>query len=320
MLKDEKKALITGANGQLGQEIIKEFKKKFVVIPTDTYNLDITNKKEVETFFTKEKPDVIVHCAAWTNVDAAAEDPEGAMKVNGEGTKNLCEAAKKIGAKVIYISTNEVFDGKKGSSYIESDETGSTTPYGRSKLAGEKYCQEILGESCIVTRTSWLYSPGSGVNFPNKIIKKAWEQGFLKVVDDEISTPTYAPDLARAIKKLTEKNPTGIFHLVNEGQASRYNWAKLVLKLTHLENIYIEPIKLKDFERPSKPPEHCVLKNDRAAKLGIKLRDWKDACTEYVERSSLSSYNRKITYRVGVKRRRKRSYLNRKAQYARVPK
>src|SRR4030043_476607 len=169
------KVLITGANGQLGQEIIKEFKKKFVVIPTDTYNLDITNKKEVETFFTKEKPDVIVHCAAWTNVDAAVEDPEGAMKVNGEGTKNLCEAFRRVHRRqttdhgpqttddsrqwtvdrrpaLVYISTNEVFDGRKKTPYTESDKPNPINPYAKSKLVGEKYCQKILGPGCIIAR------------------------------------------------------------------------------------------------------------------------------------------------------------------------
>jgi dTDP-4-dehydrorhamnose reductase len=282
MSKDKNKLLVTGAEGQLGQEVVKLFKQDWIVIPTDTSSLNITDKAQVQEVFNKEKPNLIIHCAAWTNVDAAAQNPEAAVKVNGEGTRNICEAAKELGAKVVYISTNEVFDGKKKTHYIEEDKPNPINPYAKSKLEGEKYCQEILGSRCIIVRSSWLYGPGSKNNFPNKIINKAREVGSLKVTADEIATPTYTPDLARAVKSLAEKEVSGIFHLVNEGQASRYDWAKQIIKEKKID-IPITPIKLEDYPRPSKPPLHGVLANVKARKLGIVLRNWKDACREYLD-------------------------------------
>jgi len=307
------KVLITGANGQLGQELVKVFQKDWVVVATDTPNLDITNKDLVEEVIGKEKPDIIIHCAAWTNVDAAAENPEGAMRVNGEGTRNLCEAIKKVNGRqttdnrrqtidyrpqtmdhsgqwtvdrrpiFVYISTNEVFDGEKKTPYTEDDEPNPINAYGESKVAGEQYCQEILGENCLTVRSSWLYGPASENNFPNKILKKAEEQGFLGVTSDEVAVPTYAPDLAKGIKELVKKGAGGIFHLVNEGQASRYDWAKEVLEEKNL-NVPIEPISLDDFPRPSKPPKYSALANIKARKLGVTLRDWREASKEYLSR------------------------------------
>jgi dTDP-4-dehydrorhamnose reductase len=282
MSKDKNKVLITGAGGQLGQEIVKVFEKDWVVIPTDNHNLDITDEKHVQKVLTKEKPNLIIHCAAWTNVDAAAENSDSAMKVNGEGTKIICEAAKSIGATVVYISTNEVFDGKKKTSYTEEDKPNPINPYAKSKLAGEKYCQEILGSSCIIIRSSWLYGPGSKNNFPNKIINKAREVGSLKVTSDEIATPTYTSDLAKAIKELVEKDIAGVFHLVNSGQASRYEWAKEIINDKKII-VPITPMKLDDYPRASKPPKYSALSTEKAKKLGIALRNWKNACREYLD-------------------------------------
>jgi len=267
----------------LGQELVKVFQKDWIVVATDTHNLDITNKKQVREVIKEERPNLVIHCAAWTNVDAAAENPEGAMKVNGEGTKNICEAAKKVGAKVGYISTNEVFDGRKKTPYTEDDEPNPINAYGESKVAGEQYCQEILGEDCLIVRSSWLYGPVSKNNFPSKILKKAEEQGFLKVTSDEVAVPTYAPDLAKGIKELVKKGAGGIFHLVNEGQASRYDWAKQIIQEKNL-NVPIEPISLGDFQRPSKPPKYSALANTKAKKIGVVLRDWRAACKEYLQK------------------------------------
>ncbi len=286
MPSDKKKVLITGAKGQLGQELVAVFKKDCSVISTDNDSLDITDPATSNKFISRGKPDWIIHCAAWTNVDAAAENPKVAMKVNVGGTENICKAAKKVGAKVIYISTNEVFDGGKQTPYTEEDKTNPINPYGESKLKGEKRCQEILGDGCVIIRSSWLYGPASKTNFPNKIIEKAKEQGYLKVVDDEVATPTYTRDLAKGIKKLVEKKVGGIFHLVNEGGASRFEWAKEILEMENLK-VPIEPIKLDDFQRASKPPKHSVLSNTRAKKLGVVLHDWKQANKEYLQKTKV---------------------------------
>src|SRR3989344_5239148 len=156
--------LVTGASGQLGQDLVEAFEKNWEVVPTDQDNLDITNFSQVEAVLTKEKPDWIIHAAAWTDVEACAENPEKALLINGEGTRNVALAAKKIGAKMIYISTNEVFDGKKKVPYVEADKPNPINPYGVSKLAGEKYTQEILGKDSLIVRTAWLYGSGSRIN------------------------------------------------------------------------------------------------------------------------------------------------------------
>ncbi|OGY21676.1 MAG: dTDP-4-dehydrorhamnose reductase [Candidatus Woykebacteria bacterium GWB1_45_5] len=299
MSSGKKKILVTGANGQLGQEIVRVFEKDWAVIASDTNNLDITNKSQVKQVINKEKPVLVIHCAAWTNVDAAVENPEGAMRVNGDGTRNICEAFRKVQGRqttdhggqltvdyrpiFVYISTNEVFDGEKKTPYREEDKPNPINSYGKSKLAGEKYCQAILGKNCLIARSSWLYGPASENNFPNKILRKAKEQGFLKVTSDEVATPTYAPDLAKGVRELVKKNALGIFHLVNEGQTSRYDWAKQIVKEKKL-NVSVEPIKLGSFSRPSKPPKYSVLANTRAKKVGVVLRDWQQASREYLSK------------------------------------
>jgi dTDP-4-dehydrorhamnose reductase len=277
------KILITGAKGQLGQELVKQFSQDYEVVAKDLDELDITQKQDVMDLFENEKPAWVIHCAAWTNVEAAAKDPAAAFAVNEIGTRNICEAADQVAAKVVYISTNEVFPGEKKEGYTEDEPTGPINPYAKSKLAGEQACREVLGESCVIARTSWLYGPASQNNFPNKILARAAQQGFLKVTADEFATPTYAPDLAKALKELVKKDVSGVYHLVNEGSASRHEWAREIIKEKGLK-VPVEPIKLSDFERASTPPPNAVLLNTKAKSLGIVLRDWKLANKEYLQK------------------------------------
>lgn len=280
------KILITGANGQLGQELIKVLEKFAEIIPTDTHNLDITDAKQVNEFLKKEKPDWIINSAAYTDVEGAAENPEKANLINGEGTKNLAHVAREVNAKLVYISTNEVFSGEKTDSYNEEDETGPLNPYAESKLLGEKYVQEILHTQFLILRTSWLYGPASKINFPNKIISRALETGKLSVVDDEVAVPTYTPDLANWIGELIKQNRVGIFHLVNDGSASRYDWAKQIIEEKKID-VPLERAKLADYPRKSKPPKHSVLSNEKAKNLGLRFRSWQEASNEYLESLSI---------------------------------
>ena len=274
------KILVTGASGQLGQDLVEAFEKNWEVVPTDQDNLDITNPAQVEAVLTKEKPDWVIHAAAWTDVEACAENPEKALLINGEGTRNVALAAKKIGAKMIYISTNEVFDGKKKVPYVEADKPNPINPYGVSKLAGEKYTQEILGKDSLIVRTAWLYGSGSRINFPSKILDRA-KRGALEVVDDEISTPTYAQDLAKWIKELVARNESGVFHLVNNGSASRYDWAEQIVADKRLE-VSLKRSRLADYRRLSSPPKYSVLSNKKAKVLKLKMRSWQEASQEYL--------------------------------------
>lgn len=274
------KVLITGADGQLGQELVEVF-SDWEVVSTDFHNLDITKKDQVVESFQKDEPDWVIHAAAWTDVEGCAEDPEKALFINGQGTRNIAEAAKQVGAKVVYISTNEVFDGKRSEPYTETDQTNPINPYAVSKLVGEKAITEILGDDGVIVRTSWVYGPKGKSNFPLKIIAAADKLGELKVVDDEIAVPTYAPDLAKAVFDLVKKEPSGIYHLVNDGSASRYNWAEQILKEKKL-GVKISRTKLADYQRLSTPPKNAVLSNEKAKDLGIKMRAWQNASKEYL--------------------------------------
>lgn len=276
------KVLITGASGQLGQELVREFNKGFQTLSTTTSELDVANQPQVREIITRAKPDVIINSAAYTDVEGCAKNPSKANLINGEGTKNLAEAADQVGAKLVYISTNEVFDGYSLKPYTEEDKVNPINAYGKSKLLGEDYCRKILTGSCLIIRTSWLYGPGSTVNFPNKIIKKAKETGKLLVVDDEVATPTYAPDLAVWVLQLVSKGQSGLFHLVNDGSASRYDWAVQIMADLNLK-VPIARAKLADYQRLSNPPKHSVLANDKAKKTGISFRKWEAASKEYVE-------------------------------------
>ncbi len=271
---------ITGGRGQLGRELEGALKQTHQVIvprgPRDPA-YDVTQAHVVQAT-ADLAPDLVIHTAAMTDVDACARDPDAAFRVNAEGTRNVALACQRAHAAMLYISTNEVFDGKKDSPYRESDEPRPINPYGASKLAGERYVQMLLDRFYIV-RTAWLYARG-GNKFPDKIIAAAKRNGRLSVVADEFGNPTYVPDLARAITQLIETNHSGVYHLVNEGVASRYDWAKRVLELKGLD-VPITRIKLADYKRDSTPPPYSALANLAAAALGIRLRNWQDALEDF---------------------------------------
>ncbi len=288
---------ITGGRGQLGRELQGALKRTHQTTALARPDFDITETSIVQKI-ADLAPDLVIHTAAMTDVDACARDPDAAFRVNALGTQNVALACQSARAPMLYVSTNEVFDGTQESPYLESDEPRPINPYGVSKLAGERYVQMLLDRFYIV-RTAWLYALG-GNKFPDKIIAAAEEargrrspkrsggdRAPLRVVDDEFGNPTYAPDLARAIARLIETNHRGdlghfgVYHLVNEGVASRYAWAKRVLELKGLD-IPITPIKLADYTRDSTPPPYSALANFRAATmLDIKLRKWEDALEDF---------------------------------------
>ena len=284
------KIVVTGAKGQLGQELVKQFSDAgHNVVGYGSDQLDVTNAQQVMEQISTEKPDWVVHAAAWTKVDAAAENPDAAMAVNGQGARNVADACKAAGVRLVYISTNEVFAGEAGKTYTETDEPDPINAYGRSKLAGEVAVQEVLPvDEWVIARVSWLYGPTSEVNFPNKIIAAADKNGSLKVVDDEVSTPTYCPDVAEALLQVMDKQLSGILHLVNEGYGSRYDWAKEVMVQSGREDVPVEPIKLADFKRASTPPPHAVLLNTAAKERRIVLPEWTESNRRYCQLAQAS--------------------------------
>ena len=247
---------------------------------SDLPEFDITRVEQVRSTIGAAVPDVVIHCAAFTDVDGCARDPEKAQLVNAIGTRNVAAACAEYGVAMVLLSSNEVFDGRSPVPYIETDEPAPINPYGQSKLAAEQLTRELL-ERHFIVRTSWMYAAG-GVNFVH-IIRQLAESGEpLAIVTDELGVPTYAPDLARAILELVEIAPHGTYHLVSAGQTSRYGLARKVLDLSGYRSVPIRPILLEDYERASLPPRNGVLQNRAAATLCISLRPWEAALQQFL--------------------------------------
>jgi dTDP-4-dehydrorhamnose reductase len=271
--------IITGHKGQLGRALWRILESDHSLLGMDLPEHDITNGTMTAQTVKAFRPDVILHPAALTDVDRCAREPELALRVNGLGTQNLALACLKVGAVLLTVSTNEVFDGAKGAPYYEYEAPNPINAYARSKLAAEFYTRLHLQRFYIV-RTAWLYAPG-GNNFPSKIIAAADKHGCLRVVADEISNPTYAPDLAQAIVNLIQTGHYGIYHLTNSGICSRYEYTRAILALAGREDVPLEPITSDQWPRASSPPLHCALHNFAGAALGVTLRPWRTALEEY---------------------------------------
>lgn len=273
---------ITGCKGQLGRALYAAL-AEHTLSGCDLPELDITDRQAIGTAIADFAPDVVIHAAAWTDVDGCARDPERAYCVNALGTQNVALACAASGAAMVYVSTNEVFDGEAREPYREWDPPCPINPYARSKAAGEWFVRHLLTRFYIA-RTAWLYAPG-GRNFsnPHRIVQLADERGALKVVTDEVSNPTYAPDLAAAIAALIQTEAYGVYHLTNTGYCSRYDFVREVLRISGREHIPVEPITLGDFQRASTPPCFAPLINTAAAALGITLRPWQEALEEFLK-------------------------------------
>jgi dTDP-4-dehydrorhamnose reductase len=273
------RVFITGYKGQLGR-VLYAAMAKHTLAGCDLPELDITDREAIGAAIADFSPDVVIHTAAWTDVDGCARDPEKAYRANALGTQNVALACAASDAAMVYISTNEVFDGTATEPYREWDPLHPINPYARSKAGGEWFVRHLLNRFYIV-RISWLYAHG-GRNFsnPHRIIQLADELGALRVVTDEVSSPTYAPDLAAALADLIHTRAYGVYHLTNAGYVSRYDYVREVLRLSGREDVPIEPVTLDDFERASIPPRFAPLANTAAAALGIRLRHWKEALEE----------------------------------------
>lgn len=272
--------LVTGANGQLGREISRQFGAQHELILTDIDSLDITNHNQVRNLFAQTKPQAVIHCAAYTNVDGAEADFDGAFKVNVIGSQNLASQCLEYGARMVYVSTDYVFDGETNSPYCEYSPTNPQSVYGKTKLMGEAVVQKIVSRHYIV-RTAWLY--GEGNNFVRTMLRLAQEKDNLQVVNDQIGSPTYTKDLAQTIFRLLATDAYGIYHASCNGQCSWYDFA---VKIFELKNVHIavQPVPTAAFPRPAKRPRHSVLKNYMLEMtIGDTMRNWEEALKEYLE-------------------------------------
>ncbi|RIK37482.1 MAG: dTDP-4-dehydrorhamnose reductase [Chloroflexi bacterium] len=273
--------LLIGSRGQLGRALEDMYCASSGVRVTtgNRPQLDIANPAIAEQIAALA-PDVVVNCAAWTDVDAAESNPEQAYAVNALGPHYLAEGCRRCGAMLVQVSTNEVFAGEPGRIYREYDEPQPGSVYARTKLGGERAVIQRL-DRFIIARTAWLFGPG-GTNFPSKITAAADKYGALRVVRDEWGNPTYAPDAAAAIAQLIDWGWSGIYHIVNQGQASRFEFAQIVLQASGRGHIPLTPISHAEWPRATQPPLHAVLANQAAAALGIQLRPWQEAVKEYL--------------------------------------
>jgi len=280
--------LITGSKGQLGNEIrvLAEDYPDYDFIYTDVEELDITNQLKVEAFFVEHKPQAIINCAAYTAVDKAETNEATAYLINATAVENLSKSAASVGALMVQISTDYVFDGKSYLPYNESDITNPLSAYGRTKLAGENAVFKFAGNG-LVLRTAWLYS-AFGNNFVKTMTKYGIERDELKVVFDQVGTPTYARDLAKAILDIipsaAQHSGTELFHYSNEGVASWYDFAKIVIAFSGI-NCNIKPILTEEYTLPATRPCFSVLNKSKikdAYKITIPY--WSDSVKDCIQR------------------------------------
>ena len=266
------KLLITGAAGQLGKDLVLSAQKSgHQVIATIHADLDITDKSQVDRVVGEAKADAIIHAAAWTAVDACESDPQRAMSVNRDGTANIVSAARKSGSRVIYISTDYVFDGTKPTPYIESDLPNPQSVYGASKLAGEQQLDLTTDQ---IVRISWVCGE-HGANMVKTILRLAATNPTLTFVDDQIGSPTFTSDAAPMIIEMATARLAGIWHVTNQGSTSWFGFARDVLTCAGLDadRVIATTTKLLQPARPAKRPTNSVLDNAQMRKANLSLLD-----------------------------------------------
>jgi dTDP-4-dehydrorhamnose reductase len=270
--------LLIGANGMLGKDIVQEWKDD-ELIPATLQDADIRSYEQVERLITATRPEWIVLTAAYTDVDGSERDPEAAFAVNGKGTEHVANVAQKYGAKVLYISTDYVFDGQGTRPYEPADPIAPINVYGESKARGEQALQASLRDWCIV-RTSWLFG-ASGSSFPEKILRAAETRPELSVVSDQVGSPTYTRDLAAAIRALVRADARGFVSVTNSGTCSWFEFAQEILRQAGKNNS-VKPIDTVQAARAAKRPAYSVLSSAALHALGITVRHWRDALPPYL--------------------------------------
>lgn len=271
--------LVTGAYGQLGREVARQGYKHELIL-TDYDTLNITDVVAVATHMRYIKPDAVIHCAAYTNVDGAETDEDGAFRVNVVGTQNLAAGCLENSARMVYVSTDYVFDGTGKKAYREFDAVNPQTIYGRTKWQGEEMVRQLLGRHYIV-RTAWLY--GEGSNFVRTMLNPANEQATLRVVQDQIGSPTSTVDLTTVIFKLLQTEGYGTYHATCQGYCSWYEFACEIFRQSG-KKIKIEPVATAEFPRPAKRPAYSVLDNYMLRMtIGDPVRTWQEALQDYLK-------------------------------------
>ena len=279
------RVLVSGAGGQLGQDVVAVFAHHEVTAVTHA-QLDVTDRDQVLGAITTLRPHAIVHCAAWTAVDACESDPDRAFAANALAVRHVAEGARRVGAHVCHLSTDYVFDGTKATPYAEWDAPAPRSVYGASKLAGERE----LDTDATIVRTSWVCGFG-GANMVKTILRIAAQQPALSFVDDQIGHPTFTADLALTIRRLVIDRRPGVFHVTNQGAVSWYEFARAVMGAAGLDPDRVSPISTSrlDPPRPAPRPANSVLDNAALRLSGLPLlRDFREPLGELVTRLASS--------------------------------
>lgn len=277
------KVLVTGVKGQLGYDVVKELEKRnHIAIGTDIEEMDITDKNAVMDYIEKSDVDAVIHCAAYTAVDNAEDNVELCTKINVEGTENIAQACKAVDAKMIYISTDYVFDGQGTDFRNPDDECCPLNVYGLTKYQGEQAVQSILDKYYIV-RISWVFGV-NGKNFIKTMLKLGETHDKLTVVDDQIGSPTYTYDLARLLVDMVETDKYGVYHATNEGTCSWYEFACEIFKQAGMNKVSVSPVDSSAYPAKAKRPSNSRMSKDKLDEMGFeRLPHWQDAVGRYLE-------------------------------------
>ncbi len=279
-----RKILVIGAKGMLGRDLVEALQSSFPVDEItgwDVEEIDIQEEKNTITRIRNFGPAVIINVAAYTDVDGCELNEKKAFAVNAEGMKHVVLGAAACEAKVVALSTDYIFDGKKGGPYLEEDPPHPLNVYGRSKWKGEQYVQELAKDALII-RTQWLYGK-HGRNFVASVLRQAREKTVLQVVNDQRGSPTYTVDLSRAISLLIEREARGIFHVANSDTCTWFDYAQTILKLSGVEGVKVIPISSKELAYPAARPAYSVLDTEKLKReMGLTLRPWTEALKDYL--------------------------------------
>lgn len=277
--------VVTGSGGQLGSDLCRMLANE-TVIPKDLPECDLT-RSEIEAKIYDAKPDVIIHAGAYTDVDGAERTPDLAMAVNREGTARVARAAARAGARLIYVSTDYVFDGAATVPYTEQDAPNPINAYGMSKWLGE---QAVLasGADALVVRTAWLYGH-HGKNFVKSIMRAARQEPGLRVVSDQRGCPTFTEDLASALIALMEKKVGGVIHVTNRGDCTWHEFAEAIVCEMGL-TVPVVPIRTEEAGRVAKRPRYSVLNQDRLGSLGLMMPEWRRSLAQFVKAQASGSF------------------------------
>ena len=281
------KVLVTGVKGQLGYDVVRELQKRgHEAVGVDIDEMDITDAAAVERVMTEVQPDAVIHCSAYTAVDRAEEDIEICRRVNVDGTENIAQICKKLNCKMLYLSTDYIFSGDGERPWEPDDEASPLNAYGQSKYDGELVLKKYV-EKYFIVRISWVFGI-NGNNFIKTMLRLGRENGAVKVVDDQIGSPTYTYDLARLLVDMIQSDRYGAYHATNEGICSWYEFAKEIFRAAGMDNVSVTPVKSGEFPVKAKRPKNSRMSKEKLVTNGFSLLPaWQDAVARYIKELNL---------------------------------